>query len=111
MLLLLLVYYHGQLMFPPPNGWTAGALLMLAVTFLAFLVYDPLANTITDNKQMAGVGFALLAVLILGYVFIGGYEYRAYVIHTGALLGTPMAANVPRRLRMPQRPESSWFRR
>jgi len=93
-LLLLLVYYHGQLMFPPPNGWTAGALLMLAVTFLAFMVYDPLANTITDNKQMAGVGFALLAVVILGYVFIGGYEYRAYVIHTGALLGTLMAANV-----------------
>ena len=43
---------------------------------------------------MAGVGFALLAVVILGYVFIGGYEYRAYVIHTGALLGTLMAANV-----------------
>ena len=37
---------------------------------------------------MAGVGFALLAVVILGYVFIGGFEYRAYVIHIGALLGT-----------------------
>lgn len=93
-LLLLLVYYHGRLMFAPPDGWTGGAFLMLAITFLAFAVYDPLANAISDNKQMAGIGFALLALVILCYVFIGRFEYRAYVIHTGALLGTIMAANV-----------------
>jgi uncharacterized membrane protein len=93
-LLLLLVYYHGRLMFAPDVTWTAGAFLMLAVTFLAFLVYDPLARAITDNKQMAAVGFILLAIAILGYLYIGHYGYRATVIHTGALLGTLMAANV-----------------
>ena len=67
---------------------------MLAITFLAFLVYDPMARSIKDNKQMAGVGFVLLAIVILGYLYIGNYGYRATVIHTGALLGTLMAANV-----------------
>ena len=93
-LLVLLVYYHGQQMFPPGTPWTAGALLMVAITFLAFLVYDPIARSVKDNKQMAGVGFVLLVIVILGYVYIGNFGYRAYVIHTGALLGTLMAANV-----------------
>jgi len=93
-LLLLLVYYHGRLMFAPDVTWTAGAFLMLAVTFLAFLVYDPIARAVTDNKQMAAVGFGLLAIVILGYLYVGNYGYRATVIHTGALLGTLMAANV-----------------
>jgi uncharacterized membrane protein len=93
-LLLLIVYYHGRIMFGPDTTWTGGAFLMLAITFLAFLVYDPLARSIKDNKQMAIVGYVLLGVVILGYVYIGNYGYRAYVIHTGALLGTLMAANV-----------------
>jgi uncharacterized membrane protein len=93
-LLVLLVYYHGQQMFPPGTPWTAGALLMVAITFLAFLVYDPIARSVKDNRQMAGIGFVLLAIVILGYLYIGNYGYRATVIHTGALLGTLMAANV-----------------
>src|SRR5262249_25552994 len=97
-LLVLLVYYHGQIMFAPGTPWTAGALLMVAITFLAFLVYDPIARSVKDNKQMAGVGFVLLAIVILGYVYIGNFLYRAYTIHTGALLGTLMAANVWMRL-------------
>jgi len=93
-LLVLLVFYHGQQMFPPGAPWTAGALLMVAITFLAFLVYDPIARSVKDNRQMAGIGFVLLAIVILGYLYIGNYGYRATVIHTGALLGTLMAANV-----------------
>jgi uncharacterized membrane protein len=67
---------------------------MVAITFLAFVVYDPIARSVKDNKQMAAVGFVLLLIVILGYVYIGNFEYRAYVIHTGALMGTLMAANV-----------------
>ena len=52
---------------------------------------------------MAGVGFVLLAIVILGYVYIGNFGYRAYVIHTGALLGTLMAANVWMRIWPAQR--------
>jgi uncharacterized membrane protein len=93
-LLLLLVYYHGRLMFAPDVPWTAGAFLMVAITFLAFLVYDPIARTIKDNKTMAAVGFVLTAIVVLGYLYIGNFGYRATVIHTGALFGTLMAANV-----------------
>jgi uncharacterized membrane protein len=93
-LLVLLVFYHGRQMFGPDTGWTGGAFLMVAITFLAFLVYDPLARSIKDNKQMAGVGFVLMAIVILGYLYIGNFGYRATIIHTGALLGTLMAANV-----------------
>ena len=88
---------------PPGTPWTAGAFLMVAITFLAFLVYDPIARSVKDNKQMAGVGFVLLAIVILGYVYIGNFGYRAYVIHTGALLGTLMAANVWMRIWPAQR--------
>ena len=103
-LLLLLVFYHGRQMFPSPDmTWTAGAFLMLAITFLAFLVYDPIARSIKDNKQMAAVGFVLLAIVILGYLYIGNYGYRATVIHTGTLMGTLMAANVWMRIWPAQR--------
>lgn len=93
-LLLLLVFYHGRQMFPPDVSWTAGALLMLAITLLAFLVYDPIARSIKDGKTMAAVGFVLTAIVVLGYLYIGNYGYRATVIHAGALFGTLMAANV-----------------
>lgn len=93
-LLVLLVFYHGRIMFDGDAGWTGGAILMVAVTFLAFAVYDPVAKAIKDNKQMAGVGFALIALVIFAYIYVGGFGYRAYVIHTGALFGTLMAANV-----------------
>jgi len=93
-LLVLLVYYHGRIVLAPGTPWTVGPLLMVAITFLAFLVYDPIARSVKDNKQMAGVGFVLLAIAILGYLYLGNFEYRATVIHTGALLGTLMAANV-----------------
>jgi len=93
-LLVLIVFYHGQLMFGPNITWTGGSFLMVAITFLAFVLYDPIANAVKDNKTMAVVGFVLLAVVILCFVFVGRFEYRAYVIHTGALLGTLMAANV-----------------
>ena len=101
-LLVLLVYYHGQLMFLRGHPGRQ-ARLMVAITFLAFLVYDPIARSVKDNKQMAGVGFVLLAIVILGYVYIGNFGYRAYVIHTGALLGTLMAANVWMRIWPAQR--------
>jgi uncharacterized membrane protein len=95
-LLVLLVFYHGRQMgFTNETGsWSVGAIIMVLVTFLAFAVYDPVAKSIKDNKQMAAVGFALIAVVILAYVYVGGFGYRAYVIHTGALFGTLMAANV-----------------
>src|SRR5258705_9536664 len=103
-LLLLLVFYHGQIVYDGSGTWNALGLAMVAVTFLAFAVYDPLAKMefAKNNKQMAGVGFVLVIVVVLGYV-MAGFSYRAYVIHLGALFGTLMAANVWMRIWPAQR--------
>ena len=103
-LLALLVFYHGQLMFDMGGGWTLMAFVMVAVTFLAFVVYDPLANAefAKNNKQMAGVAFVLVILVVLGY-HVAGFSYRAYVIHLGAMFGTLMAANVWMRIWPAQR--------
>src|SRR5512143_3038207 len=41
-LLVLLVFYHGQLVYDMGRGWNAIGAAMVAVTFLAFAVYDPI---------------------------------------------------------------------
>jgi uncharacterized membrane protein len=94
-LLILMVFYHGQLVFDMGGDWNVLAFAMVAVTFLAFAVYDPLAKQdfAKNNKQMAGVSFVLVVLVVLGYK-AAGFGYRAYVIHTGAMFGTLMAANV-----------------
>jgi uncharacterized membrane protein len=95
-LLLLLVFYHGGLMFEPDRGWDAGAIIMLAITFGAFALYDVLAKSaLAKNLRVFGaVGFVLIAVVTYLMINFGGYSYRAYVIHIGTMLGTIMAANV-----------------
>jgi uncharacterized membrane protein len=94
-LLALLVFYHGSLVMEGAQPWNAFAFVMIAVTFLAFAVYDPIANLpfAKNNKQMAGVGFVGSVLVILAY-WAAGFSYRAYTIHLGALYGTLMAANV-----------------
>jgi len=55
-----------------------------------------------DIRLLAGVGWALAVLVILGYQG-AGFGYRAYVIHTGAMLGTIMAFNVWMRIWPAQR--------
>lgn len=95
-LLLLLVFYHGGLMFEGSQGWTLPALVMVALTFLGFLIYDAIASQgfAKDPKVLTGVGFVLIAIFVLLGVYWAQLSYRAYVIHTGALFGTIMAFNV-----------------
>jgi len=98
LLLLLLVFYHGGLMFEQDNseGWGTGAFVMLVVVFGGFALYNALAKSglAKNQKVFAAVGFVLIAIVIYLMIDFGGFSYRAYVIHTGALFGTIMAANV-----------------
>ena len=95
LLLALLVFYHGRAtLADPAAGFGFGSVLMILVTFLAFVVYDPLASSIKDNRTMAGVGFVATAIIIILFIRVGGFGYRGFVIHTGAMFGTLMAANV-----------------
>src|SRR5215468_2034118 len=94
-LLILLVFYHGQIVYDMQRPWNTLGIVMVLVTFLAFAVYDPICKQefAKNNKQMAGVAFVLVVLVVLGY-HAAGFSYRAYVIHTGAMFGTLMAANV-----------------
>jgi len=103
-LLVLMVFYHGGSVFDATASWNPLAFVMVAVTFLAFAVYDPIAKMefAKNNKQMAGVGFALVVLVVVGFQ-LAGFGYRGYVIHLGALFGTLMAANVWMRIWPAQR--------
>ncbi len=98
LLLLLLVFYHGGLMFEQDNteGWGTGAIVMLIVVFGGFALYNALTKSALakNQKVFAAVSFVLVALVIYLMINFGGFSYRAYVIHTGALFGTIMAANV-----------------
>jgi len=95
-LLLLLVFYHGGLMFDTPSGWTAGALIMVALVFVSPFIYDALVSieALKNTRNAAIVGWVLTAVVVLLFIHVGGFGYRAYVIHVGAMFGTIMAFNV-----------------
>jgi uncharacterized membrane protein len=98
LLLLLLVFYHGGLMFEQDNTerWGIGAIVMMIVVFAGFQLYNMLAKSALakNQKVFAAVSFVLIALVIYLMINLGGFSYRAYVIHTGALFGTIMAANV-----------------
>jgi uncharacterized membrane protein len=98
-LLLMLVFWHGGLVPASPL-----AVAMILVTFLAAALYDVLAKSGwgKDIRLIGGVGWGLLVLTIMGYL-AAGFGYRAYVIHTGALLGTTMAYNVWMRIWPAQR--------
>lgn len=97
-ILLAIVFYHGGLMFEADNleGWVAGSFVMLVIVFGGVYLYDflikgPLGK---DLKVWAAVGFVLIAAVIYAMINFGGFGYRAYVIHIGAMFGTIMAYNV-----------------
>ena len=96
LLLLLIVYYHGGIMFDGDRGWSAGAIVMVAVTFLAPGAYDVLQKSALgkDPKTFGAIAFVLTAVVLALMVMWGGFSYRAFNIHLGALFGTTMAFNV-----------------
>src|SRR5436309_3228727 len=104
-LLVLLVFYHGREVFPGMRGFALPDIVMILVTFLAFIVYDALWKSALakDVRVGAAVSYALVVVVVLLYVHWAGFSYRGYVIHTGALFGTIMAANVWMRIWPAQR--------
>ena len=96
-LLLGIVYYQGQQAFGPAGGnWSAGAIVMIFVTFLAVFLYDALWKSGLANNLRAAVivSFILLSIIVALFVNFAGFGYRGTLIHTAALFGTIMAFNV-----------------
>jgi uncharacterized membrane protein len=92
-LLLMIVFYHGAVALEGNRSWGGFAFLMIAVTFLAPMLYDAVAGAVKDNRVLAAIALVAVAILILLYE-AAGFSYRGYSIHIGALLGTTLALNV-----------------
>ena len=95
-LLLLLVYYHTNLVFEGmrPN-WGAPAFIMLAVVFFGVFAYDALYKTVlSDPKTGFVAGLVLVTVVLWLLDSFAGFSFRGYAIHLGTLFGTIMAFNV-----------------
>lgn len=96
-LLLALVFYHSStLLEHPTDGWTAGTFVMVAVTFFAVFLYDAMFKSGLGKNIKVGatIGFLLVAVVMILMQRWGGFSYRGYNIHVGAMFGTIMAFNV-----------------
>jgi uncharacterized membrane protein len=95
-LLVLIVFYHGRAVFEGGGEWSLAAVVMILLTFLAFAVYDPLWQSgLAKNVLVGGaISYGLVVVFVLLCRHWAGFGYRGYVIHTGTLFGTLMAANV-----------------
>ena len=96
LLLLLVVFYHGGLMFGPEAGWSVAAGVMVAATFLAPLVYEGLQKSALGRnpKAFAAVAFVLVSVVLFLMARWADFTYRAFNIHLAVLFGTTMAYNV-----------------
>lgn len=95
-LLLLLVFYHGGIMFDEGRGWSLAAGIMVAVTFVSPFVYDALQKSpLGKNARTFGtVAFVVAAAVVLLMARWSEFSYRAFNIHLGTLFGTIMAFNV-----------------
>jgi uncharacterized membrane protein len=97
-LLLLLVFYHGGLLFDDPatGSYGAATIASIALTFLGVFIYDALYKSpLAGNaRNAAAVGFVIIAGITFLMAEGAGFSYRAYNIHIGAMMGTAMAFNV-----------------
>src|ERR1019366_3293685 len=95
-LLLGMVYYQGQQAMGYGQEFSAGAGVMIAVTFLAFFLYDILWKSSLANNLRAAVvvSYGIIAVIVVSYGHFAHFSYRGVLIHTGAMFGTIMALNV-----------------
>lgn len=94
-LLLGLVFYMSDIMFDQGVTWNTGSYVMLAVVFVIFGLYDPLAKSLgKDIRVFGAISFVIIAVVVYLMAEWAQFSYRAYNIHLGTMFGTIMAANV-----------------
>src|SRR5262245_22025137 len=95
-LLLMMIYYHGQQLLVSGATWGAGPIVMVAITFVSPFIYDVLWKSGLANNLRAAVivSFVLLMAIIALFVQFGEFSCRGTMIHMGALFGTIMAFDV-----------------
>jgi len=94
-LLLLIVYYHGGIMFDVGGEWGPKAIVLIAIVFGAPFIYDALYKSVLKDPKVGFVGGLVLATaLVFVMAFWGNFTFRSYTIHLGTMFGTIMAFNV-----------------
>jgi uncharacterized membrane protein len=112
--LLLLVYYHAQIMprasntvvtapFAAPVELSnmAATLIALGIIVIIFFLYDALWKMVKNEKAGTVISFIAIAIIVWGTSQI--FEHRAVWIHLGAFFGTIMMMNVWMRIWPAQR--------
>jgi len=94
-LLLLVVYYHGGIMFEVGSDWGPIPIVMIVLVFVAPFIYDALyGSALKDPTAGFIAGVILSAVMLFLMAVVANFSFRAYAIHLGAMFGTIMAFNV-----------------
>lgn len=103
MLLGIVYYMGGILVYPDGISVGMGAGISVAVMLLGFLVYDALWNTPLKKSPFVGTVISVLLLAGVAYGLSRVFSDRAVSIHIGAIMGTSMAANVWMRIWPAQR--------
>ena len=89
-ILLMLVFYHGGIMFDYDSGasWGPASFAALALTFLGVFVYDALYKSpLAENPKVAHtVAFLLVAAVLLLMAYPAHMTFRAYTAEGGQRL-------------------------
>ena len=93
-LLLLLVFYHGQIALESTSSWGPLQILMIVLVFVSPFIYDALCKTVFKDIKIAFWGGWILATIFAFAMAFVGFSYRGYTIHLGGAFGTIMAYNV-----------------
>lgn len=94
-LLLMVVFYHGHIMFDLGGGWGPLSILTLVLVFASPFIYDPLYKSVLTDPKAGFIGGAVISAAFVIFMAWGAhFSFRAYSIHLGAMFGTLMAYNV-----------------
>ncbi len=97
-LLAVLVYYHGKVVFEDPNAAGANAWLWLAIVLVllavGFLIYNGIMKALANKVVGAAINLAIFVGVYLLLEYVGHFSGRALYIHAGTIFGTMMALNV-----------------
>ncbi|HEX8170095.1 MAG TPA: urate hydroxylase PuuD [Thermoanaerobaculia bacterium] len=91
-----LIYYHGRIVFDDPsigNPWLWLAIVLVTLV-LGFLIYNFILKAIKNVVVASTICLILFAGVYFFLEYVGHFSGRALYIHTGAIFGTMMAANV-----------------
>ncbi|HEX9501169.1 MAG TPA: urate hydroxylase PuuD [Thermoanaerobaculia bacterium] len=97
-LLAILVYYHGKVVFEDPtapgvNSWLWLAIVLVALA-IGFVLYNAIMKALPNKVLGAAINLAIFAAVYLFLEYVGHFSGRALYIHAGTIFGTMMALNV-----------------